>query len=460
MSALRLVVVGDAMLDRDVEGDVDRICPEAPVAVVDETGRNARPGGAALSAAMAAGDGADVALVTALGRDDAGQELRTALEDAGVEVLDLGSDGTTPEKIRLRSDGHTLLRLDRGGRARARLGPLGSRPRSRMAGATVMLVSDYGRGITSHPDVRRLLGRMAADVPVVWDPHPRGREPVPGVALGTPNDREAATLADGVRGNGLRASASRAGVLRERWRAGAVAVTLGAAGAVLDLGSGQPVMVPSAHRATGDPCGAGDRFAATAALRLGLGEPVGLAVPAAVAEATRHVAGDDARPGPRPHPEPAQRLGRAMSLARAARERGEVVVATSGCFDLLHPGHVATLEAARRLGDRLVVLLNSDSSVEALKGPDRPIVPQDDRAFVLEGLACVDAVVIFPEATPVAMLEQIRPDVFAKGGDYAGRALPEEAAMRRFGGQTAILPTVDGRSTSRLITRCTEGPTA
>jgi rfaE bifunctional protein nucleotidyltransferase chain/domain len=132
------------------------------------------------------------------------------------------------------------------------------------------------------------------------------------------------------------------------------------------------------------------------------------------------------------------------------------VVATGGCFDLLHAGHVATLEAARALGDCLVVCLNSDASVRRLKGAARPLVPQDDRARVLAALQPVDAVVVFDEDTPTEALRRVRPDVWAKGGDYAGVDLPEAALLREWGGQSVVLPYLQGRSTTGLVTRATE----
>jgi rfaE bifunctional protein nucleotidyltransferase chain/domain len=133
------------------------------------------------------------------------------------------------------------------------------------------------------------------------------------------------------------------------------------------------------------------------------------------------------------------------------RAAGGTVVATGGCFDLIHAGHVRMLQSARALGDCLVVCLNSDRSVRRLKGAGRPLVREADRASVLLALDCVDAVVIFDEATPEAALERLRPDVFAKGADYAGRELPEAAVMRRWGGQVVTVPYVAGRSTTGLI---------
>jgi rfaE bifunctional protein nucleotidyltransferase chain/domain len=127
------------------------------------------------------------------------------------------------------------------------------------------------------------------------------------------------------------------------------------------------------------------------------------------------------------------------------------VVAAGGCFDLLHAGHVRLLEAARALGDCLVVCLNSDESVRRLKGPGRPVVPQADRADVLRGLGCVDAVAIFAEDTPAAVLERLRPHLFVKGGDYGARDLPEAEVLARWGGQAVLVPYLEGRSTSGLL---------
>jgi rfaE bifunctional protein nucleotidyltransferase chain/domain len=196
-----------------------------------------------------------------------------------------------------------------------------------------------------------------------------------------------------------------------------------------------------------DTCGAGDRFASAAALALGSGAVTLEAVQQAVRSAAAYVAaGGSASYGtPAREPEPA---GDPVARVRAA---GGTVVATGGCFDLLHAGHVATLKAARALGDCLVVCLNSDDSVRRLKGPSRPLVPAVDRARVLAALEPVDAVVVFDEDTPAEVLRRVRPDVWAKGGDYAGAELPEAAVLREWGGQSVVLPYLRGRSTTRLV---------
>ena len=366
--------------------------------------------------------------------------------------------GATPEKIRLRSDDRTLLRLDRGGGPRTPVGEPDDELLEAIYGADAVLVSDYGRGMASAAAVRRALAGLVGHTPIVWDPHPRGRPPVERASLATPNRREAAALVTTVRGHGVRADAARARELRTRWKADAVAVTLGAEGAVLDLGRPTPVMVPVSRPAHGDPCGAGDCFAAAAACALMAGSSPEDAVSAAVAAATRYVADGEAgdlgaAAGRHTRSTAAHGLERALGLAGRVRAEGGTVVATGGCFDLLHAGHVSTLETARQLGDCLIVLLNSDRSVSALKGPARPVVSEQDRATLLESLRCVDAVVVFDEATPVRTLERLRPHIFARGGDYAAEHLPETSAMRRWNGQTVVLPTLAGRSTTGLIER-------
>jgi D-beta-D-heptose 7-phosphate kinase / D-beta-D-heptose 1-phosphate adenosyltransferase len=571
-----LVVVGDALLDRDLDGRAERLAPDAPVPVVDDPAERRRPGGAALAATLAATlDRRAVVLITALAGDEAGASLRGLLELAGVEVVDLGLDGQTPEKIRVRAQGRSLLRLDRATRPGV-VGPLDRAGRRALAGAGAVLVADYGRGVAAEPGVRGALAALPSRRPLVWDPHPRGPAPVPGARLATPNRAEAAGFVAEVPGDGLAAVTARARRLAERWRAAGVAVTLGPGGALLVEGAGAPLVVPAPAATSGDPCGAGDRFSATAAGLLADGALPSEAVAGAVAAATAFVAAGGAAtvhlsptlataprapgaaritrpapgtrlapgtrpargtpaygtptpgtpgspephlpvPGPpvgeatptpeggapavhNPHthnpytdrppadpfpidppltnppltnppvpdPPPADSplldlrpgdptpgggspIDRALGLIAAVRAMGGTVVATGGCFDLLHAGHVATLRAARALGDCLVVCLNSDDSVRRLKGPERPLVPEADRVAVLEALGCVDVVVPFDERTPEAVLRRLRPDVFAKGGDYALTDLPEAALLSTWGGQAVVLPYLEGRSTTQLM---------
>lgn len=457
-----LVVVGDALLDRDLAGAASRLAPDAPVPVIDDPTERSRPGGAALAATLAAGDGHEVVLVTAIGPDQAGATLADLLAAAGVELVDLGLAGPTPQKVRVRAAGQSLARLDFGGGGSPN-GPLTPAAEAALAGAGAVLVSDYGRGLVA--SVSTAVAACGRQRPLVWDPHPRGSEPVPGARVVTPNRAEArhfATAGDAMTAgksvdDSLAAVTARARALVRRWAAVAVAVTMGDRGALLVGADGTPLAVPAAKVNGGDPCGAGDRFASAVAEALGEGALPSEAVPFAVAAATAFVGAGGAATWP--HGAPAAGDNRpvrpAAEVIAATRARGGVVVATGGCFDLLHAGHVATLTAARALGDCLVVCLNSDASVRRLKGPERPLVPATDRAAVLGGLACVDAVAVFDEDTPETLLSVLRPDVWAKGADYAAHDLPEARLVESWGGSAVVLPYLPGRSTTRLVQTAT-----
>ncbi|MBL1065191.1 D-glycero-beta-D-manno-heptose 1-phosphate adenylyltransferase [Streptomyces sp. 7-21] len=465
-----IAVVGDLLLDQDVEGGATRLAPDAPVPVVAVSGERSRPGGAGLAAALAARGGREVVLVTALGTDRASETAR-ALLPPGVRLAALPLDGTLPVKSRVLAGGRPVVRMDSGG---GTPGPPGAAAREALLGARAVLVADYGQGTVAA--VRALLAEAARRVPVVWDPHPRGGRPVPGARLVTPNERETTAflrqLAERRPGTRLpvadddttlRAHSLRGALLAESWRAASVAVTLGERGAVLTRARcDDPLYVPVTAASDGDPCGAGDCFAATAAGVLADGGLPPEAVGRATEAASAFVAGGGAaaawqqgpagRDGGGPAA-PRHHGGDARALVDAVRARGGTVVAAGGCFDLLHAGHVQFLENARRTGDCLIVCLNSDASVRRLKGRGRPLNPAADRIRVLAGLGCVDAVAVFDEDTPERLLRRLRPDVWVKGGDYSVRDLPEAAALREWGGQTLVLPYLDGRSTTELARR-------
>lgn len=457
-----LVIIGDSMLDVDIEGSATRLSPEAPVPVVDADRTWHRPGGAGLAAVLAARVDRDVVLVTAMADDADGHALASLLEESGVRVVALSLTGSTVCKTRIRAAGQSMLRLDHGD-GTASGGDLTDEVAAVVRQARAVCVADYGRGVCAHPGVRQLLTEVVERVPVVWDPHPRGAAPVPGCWLVTPNQSEAERFSEP--GDSDAHSAER---LRQRWRAHAVCVTLGPGGAVLASEAGS-VHIPvrtAAGVVTGrrDTCGAGDRFAVAATQAFGDGDDVAAAVAVAVESASRFVAtggaagvsravaiggtnrstgGSGALTG--------DITGDISEVRDRLRRRGGTLVATGGCFDLLHTGHVRLLHQARQLGDALVVLLNSDESVRALKGPSRPVMAAEDRARVLAALACVDAVVIFGESSPEGALERLRPDIWVKGGDYTENDLPEAGVVRRYGGEVVLLPTVAGYSSTNLI---------
>lgn len=461
----RVVVIGDMVLDRDLEGAVERVSPDAPVPVVDVAAERESPGGAGLVAQLcAAADGAEVTLVAPVADDRPGRRLAQLLEP-GVRLVGLPHRGGTRCKTRIRSAGQSLVRLDTGGPGDPVDPPLDA-VAATLAAADVVLVADYGAGTTRHAGLRELLARAAGRTPLVWDPHPRGGPPVPGAALVTPNLSEAVRLAEALGGAG-EPPERLVTLLREHWRARSVCVTAGADGAWLALPGSEPLFVP-ATAAEGDACGAGDRFGAAAGLALARGALPSEAVVEAVAAASGWVAAGGIaahRRGSVPDSAPSapklsiveHRAGTLLAAAEAAlcriRDGGGTVVAAGGCFDVLHAGHVAYLEAARRLGDGLLVLLNSDRSVRRRKGPGRPVTPQHDRARVLAGLSCVDAVAVFDEDDPGRLLDRLRPDIWTKGGDYAGTDLPESRVVRAYGGRVVLLPYLNGRSSSAILRR-------
>lgn len=450
-----LVVVGDSILDVDIEGVADRLSPEAPVPVVDVERQRVRPGGAGLAAALAAQVVADVSLITATTDDRDGHTLARLL-GRDVRVVTMPLRGETVRKTRIRAAGQSLLRLDTGD-GTADGGQLTASVTTALRAAGAILVADYGRGVAAHPQIRHMLTELARSVPVVWDPHPRGPDPTPGASLVTPNLKEARQFAPGyVEADEL------AKVLRDEWAADSVAVTTGPAGAVLANGKRLTVVpVPAEIRIAGhagtDTCGAGDRFASAATAALCHGSTVAEAVSHAVDAAARFVAAGGAPAlsicdsTAAAESDTTETGGSAFEVAARVRAAGGRLVATGGCFDLLHPGHVSLLRRARAMGDALVVCLNSDASVRRLKGPHRPIVPARDRARLLIALSSVDAVVVFDESAPSALLDRLRPDVWVKGGDYTGVDLPEAAVVRGYGGEIALIPTVRGYSTTQLV---------
>ncbi|MGW5513256.1 PfkB family carbohydrate kinase [Nocardia africana] len=296
-----LVVVGDVLLDSDIEGRADRRSPDAGVPVVDVRTGIWRPGGAGLAALLAARDAGEVVLVGGFGDDEAGHRLRGLLAGR-VRVAPLPMLGTTVCKQRIRAVGPcgpvaadgaadrpvSVVRVDSGD-GRIGHGPLPDEVESVFGCARAVLVADYGHGVAAHPGIRALLARRLHDIPVVWDPHPRGPAPVAGASLVTPNRDEAASLVGGDGGFG-----DRARELSRRWSARAVAVTLGAEGAVLyRRGTKGTVAVgisPDLRCGEGyDVCGAGDRFAAAATAALASGDSVTNAVRRAVDVAARFV---------------------------------------------------------------------------------------------------------------------------------------------------------------------------
>ncbi len=466
----RCLVIGDVMLDVFERGRAARLAPDAPAPVVTDARRESSPGGAANVAANLAALGAEVTLLSVTGDDPPGAELLEKLAGIGVRTRDVFriSGRTTLVKRRLVADGATLARVDSGDKESLQ-GAVEEKFAGRAAalthGAEVVVVSDYSGGSVTQ-SVADALGAVGHGC-VVLDSKDPLRLRWQNLAAATPNHREAPGALDlPIEADPGRVDARALGeALRREIGARTLAVTLAEEGVMVVDGAGV-VQLGGRRVANPDVNGAGDTFLAAFALSLGGGAPSPAAARLGVEAATLAVA----RPGTAPvgMRELLQRLPEDGRPERSleddlerVRSSGGKVVFTNGCFDLLHRGHLFLLREARKLGDMLVVGVNSDDSARRVKGPGRPVTPEEDRAELLEALPCVDHDVIFEEDTPEALIRQVKPDLHVKGGDYAGDRLVEESVVEELGGEVVVLPLLPGRSASATIEhiRSAPGPT-
>jgi D-beta-D-heptose 7-phosphate kinase/D-beta-D-heptose 1-phosphate adenosyltransferase len=470
-AGLRVLVVGEAMLDHYLEGATERLCREAPVPIVDVARQADAPGGAANTAANARALGARVTLLSVVGADAEGEALARAVEAHGVEsgVLLRDRSRRTLTKQRLFAGGHLLVRFDTGSTgplAPTRERAVAARLAALASGHDVILVSDYGYGILG-PRVIAALARPARDGRViVVDSKTLPAYRDVGITAVKPNFAEAVAL---LGGSGGRLGVERGAFITQHGRrllettgARIAAVSLDAEGALF-LEAGRPPYRTYARPATSSTrtAGAGDTF--TAALGLALATGVDLATAAELASAAAGVvvakegtavcAAAELRAALAPTDRVVSDAPTLAARLDEHRRAGRRVVMTNGCFDILHRGHITFLNAAKALGDVLVVGVNTDAGVRRLKGAGRPINGLDDRAHVLAALSAVDLIVPFDDDVPTALVRAVRPDVFVKGGDYTVERLPEAAAVREGGGEVRILPYVEDRSTTSIIAR-------
>ncbi len=460
----RCLVVGDVMLDVFERGRAARLAPDVPAPVVTDIRTEACPGGAANVAANLAALGAEVTLLGVVGDDTAGAELLEGLTGTGVRTEEVvrHPDRATVVKKRLVADGATLARVDSGD-----ITPLERGEQKDFANkivvlaedAEVVVVSDYSGGTVTQ-SVADALDSVAHEC-VVLDSKNLLRLRWRNLAAATPNHLEAQRALDLlVEADPSQVDAGAVGeALRREIGARALAVTLAEEGVTVVDRTGV-TRLGGRRVANPDVNGAGDTFLAAFALALGDEAPPPVAARLGVEAATLAVA----RPGTAPVgirellqrlPTEASDFGGSQGileedLARVRRSGGKVVF-TNGCFDLLHRGHLFLLQEARKLGDVLVVGVNSDASARRAKGPGRPVTPEEDRIELLEALPCVDHVVAFDGDTPEALIRRVKPDLHVKGGDHAGDRLVEESVVREFGGEVVVLPLLPGRSASATI---------
>ncbi len=463
-SATRILVAGDVMLDRYWHGGTGRISPEAPVPVVHVTATDDRPGGAGNVALGLAALGSTATLLAPVGQDEAGAALAALLAAAGVRAAWCHRDGMrTTTKLRVISQQQQMIRLDFEDAAE-RVAPLTDAEfGGRLAGIDVVVFSDYAKGALDDP--RPLIeAARAARVPVLVDPKRSDFSAYRGATLLTPNRREFERVVGACRD--AETLVQRARELLEKIEVKALLVTRGEEGISLISRAGDALHIPARARELFDFPGPGDTVIAIMAAALPPGED--LPQSAALANlgagvvvgrlGTAVATPDDLRAAAnrwRPAPRDRGVVAEAELLAHVAelRQRGDRIVMTNGCFDILHPGHVAYLEQARTLGDRLIVAVNDDAAVHRLKGGGRPVNGVAERMAVLAGLASVDWVVPFAEDTPARLIAAVTPDVLVKGGDYRVEQIAGHQSVLDRGGEVRVLPFVDGHSTTATIER-------
>jgi D-beta-D-heptose 7-phosphate kinase/D-beta-D-heptose 1-phosphate adenosyltransferase len=465
---IRALVVGDLMLDEYLWGRTDRISPEAPVQVVDISREDLRLGGAGNVINNLMTLGCQVHVAGVLGDDADGRLLRRLLEEkaVGIQGVLMDADRTTSRKTRILASNQQMLRIDRESQnpiSKEMEVRLADHVRSVAEGFQVILVSDYLKGVLTEGLLAEIIsiGRDTG-IPVVVDPKGNDFRKYRGATLLTPNRKEAQTashipIVD-------EASLLRSGrSLAEALGLEALVLTRSEEGMTLFPRGGEEIHLPTEAREVYDVSGAGD----TVLAMMGLGLAGGLSLEDAARLANVAAGIVVAKVGTstvapeeilevigRRHQDTDLKIKDREVLAgilEMERQKGRSVVFTNGCFDLLHVGHVKYLQKARRLGDLLVLGLNSDDSIRRLKGPRRPLIEQDERAHILAALDCIDYLVIFDEDTPLELIETLRPKILVKGGDYSPEGVIGKDLVESYGGRVELIQFVDGRSTSNII---------
>ncbi|WP_349431769.1 bifunctional D-glycero-beta-D-manno-heptose-7-phosphate kinase/D-glycero-beta-D-manno-heptose 1-phosphate adenylyltransferase HldE [Methylomarinum sp. Ch1-1] len=461
-SAARVLVVGDLMLDRYWHGATSRISPEAPVPVVHVNDDEQRPGGAGNVALNIAALGSKVSLLGFTGIDEAAESLRQSLQQAGVLCLfEALKDYPTIAKLRVMSRHQQLIRLDfEGGFQQADSDRLLHQYHAEMAQAQVIILSDYGKGTLSRVEQFIELARLMKK-PVLVDPKGHDFSIYRNATLITPNLNEFEGVVGACRDE--QQIVERGMNLLTELNLEALLITRGEQGMTLLASEQNPLHLPTHAREVFDVTGAGDTVIsvlgaslaakksladATMLANIGAGIVVGKMGTATVnTEELQY-----ALRGQRAHRRGVVSVSELKDAMHSARREGEKIVLTNGCFDILHPGHVRYLQQARTLGERLVVLVNSDNSVSRLKGPERPVNKLEQRMEMLAALECVDWVVPFDSDTPKELIDELLPDILVKGGDYSDiTEIAGHESVLANGGEVKVLSFIEGHSTTSII---------
>ncbi len=463
----RVLVIGDIMLDRYIWGDVERISPEAPVPIIRVSHSSAQPGCAGNVAMNIAGLGAVATLFGFCGEDSERKILDGCLRAAGIKTM-IVPVVTRPTTVKLRILGgkQQMLRLDTEMTddypVEAQQVLLENVKRE-LPSADAVILSDYAKGVLTEVICQEIIqSSCRLGIPVLVDPKQRTFSRYHGATTICPNLSELSS-ATGISSSRLDALLAQGQKLVSTLELDCLTVTMSEKGIVV-LRQDSKFLAPAMARQVFDVSGAGDTVIATLALGAASGIEMETAVQLANIAAgivvskvgTVPINRDELLTSLAPEielyaEEKILSVDRLRMRVTAWRSAGQSIVFTNGCFDLLHLGHITLLESARREGDRLIVAINSDTSVQELKGPSRPIVNEHDRARTLAALSAVDAIIIFDESTPLSLIETFRPEVIVKGGDYNENSVVGAREVRSWGGRVRIIPTVPGFSTTKMI---------
>ena len=467
-TGLRLLVLGDVMLDEYLTGHVERTSPEAPVPVVRAEDETSSLGGAANVAHLARALGAEAQLFGVVGNDGAGQRFLARCEAVGIDASNVAMAETRPttRKLRVLAQHQHVLRVDWEEHRPIRP-EMASEVLERLRGLErpdAMVISDYAKGFLT-PEVLDGAIAMAGEwgIPVLVDPKYADLARYRGATVIKANLKEfEAALGHQIVDHLEEELVTGSAAILEATQAQVLIVTLGGKGLAVFPRDQETLFVPTSVQDVYDVSGAGDSVITVLALGLAVGISIGEAArlaneAAGVAVGKSGVA--VVSPGELAarfvHGAHDKIVSRDELASRVAwwRVQDRKIVFTNGCFDLLHVGHLHLLREAAREGDVLLVAVNSDESARRLKGKSRPLISSTERTALLAALDCVDAVVVFEEDTPRELLDEVRPDVLAKGADYAVDEVVGKNRIEQDGGKVVLIPLVPDRSTSNLVER-------
>jgi len=468
----RILVLGDLMLDTFVYGHCTRISPEAPIPVVQVEREDVMLGGAGNVARNIAALGGEAVLIGIVGDDAAGATLHALVAEEPGIVADLIVDGRpTTQKIRYIAAQQQMLRADRESAHPAQPQLLADAFARQLDRADAVILSDYAKGVLTSALLGQVIAMArAAGKPIVADPKSADISRYDGVTLMTPNAGEA-TAAAGIAcdGGDVEVALAAARLLEHMPHSPALLITRGARGMTLAERDRPARHFPALARAVFDVSGAGDTVIATVALGLAAGLRVadatalanvaaGMAVskPGTAVVTADELAHEMRQERVQTTDRKIVSLHEALAIVANWRRAGDRIGFTNGCFDLIHPGHVSQLAQARGTCDHLIVGLNTDASINKLKGPTRPVQQQDARAIVLAGLASVDLVILFGDDTPMQLIEAIHPDVLIKGKDYTVEKVVGSQLVLGYGGEVFLADLAPGHSTTDIIARLTQ----